>query len=65
MTSGQSKSAFGGKGGHNVDIAECPLMTVVSTGRRNTPSHSICWGLNPKVLRALPAMPKSPVSLPQ
>ena len=28
MTSGQSKSAFGGKGGHNVDIAECPLMTL-------------------------------------
>ena len=27
-------------------------MGVVSTGRRNTPSHSICWGLNPKALRA-------------
>ena len=23
-------------------------MAVVSTGRRNTPSHSICWGLNPR-----------------
>ena len=60
----QLMSAIGGK----ADIAisgVCPLLAVVSTGRRNTPSHSICWGLNPKVLRALPAMPKSPVSLPQ
>ena len=48
-----------------IEWTECPLLTVVSTGRRNTPSRSFCWGLNPKVLRALPAMPKSSVSLPQ
>ena len=24
---------------------QCPLLTVVSTGRRNTLSHSFCWGL--------------------
>jgi len=43
----------------------CPLMAVVSTGRRNTLSHSFFWGLNPKVSRTLPAILKSPVSLPQ
>jgi len=28
-------------------------------------SHSFCWGLNPKALRTLPAIPKSLVFLPQ
>jgi hypothetical protein len=44
---------------------ECPLRAVDSTGRRNTLSHSFCWGLNPKDLPTLPAIPKSLVSLPQ
>jgi 8-oxo-dGTP pyrophosphatase MutT (NUDIX family) len=44
---------------------QCPLLVVESTGRRNTLSHSFCWGLNPKVLHTLPATPKSPFSLPQ
>ena len=34
----------------------CPLWAVDSTGRRNTLSHSFCCGLNPKVLRTLPAI---------
>jgi hypothetical protein len=48
-----------------VELWRCPLLAVDSTGRRNTLSHSFCWGLNAKVLHTLPAIPKSPVSLPQ
>jgi hypothetical protein len=73
----RSKSFNGGAGlfmllamtasGHRVAKrrkAKCPLRAVVSTGRCNTLSLSFCWGLNLKVLRPLPAIPKSPFSLP-
>jgi hypothetical protein len=48
--------------GHAPCADERPLLGVVSTVRRNTLSHSFCWGLNPKFLRTLLAIPKSPFS---
>ena len=60
ISSNEGMSAFGGKADMRFLRCKCLLLTVDSTGQRNTPSHSICWGLNPKVLRALPAMPKVP-----
>ena len=63
VTSQSRASTIAGCGRYSV-TSNVRYWRPVSTGRRNTPSHSFCWGLNPKVLRPLPAMPKSPVSLP-
>jgi hypothetical protein len=41
-------------------MLECPLLAVDSTGRRNTLSHSFCWGLNAKVLHNTANDPKVP-----
>ena len=56
---------FGSKANIARTCSNVRLMTVVSTGRRSTLSHSFYWSLNPKALRKLPAIPKSPFSLPQ